>query len=445
MSWSDRMKKAFQAFKRMALPLYAWYFILAILGVVLVFISLIPMIVSLVHSGMFNSGFSGIPGFPGLPDVPSSPGVPTPPFSGTYPNPNPNPPVPPGSNLTPGPQGLMNGIAPYLSLAPTLILSFLGVIALSWLLSSAFMTGIFNLSKKAYSGPAKFKDFRFKGCFRVLGWYGLLTLIGVLLVGLGVFIAIALRDINYAIPIFAVVFALLVCAIAIFLAPWLSTSAFYMLNHRELSFSKSFRESWRFYRRHIGSFWGYFITAIGIQIILSIIDRNSPDIGLILALLITPFTTILPVIWVLTHEEEEGNYQATIAPAYEHPTPDYLRVVAPQEVSAQEGQAQENNTQENTVQDDTDQNKASGESHSSISESPSSANLQSNPLESRQESLQKLTKPSQESSKEPFPPQYTPHIIPYEDAENAQINYCPTCGKNVRPGASYCSQCGTKL
>lgn len=432
MNWSGRMKKAFQAFKRMALPLYAWYLILAILGVVLVFISLLPMIVSLVNSGMFNSGFSGLPGFPGLPGVPgggispgipSSPGVPAPPFSGAYPNPN--PPVPPGSNLIPGPQGLMKGIAPFLSLAPTLILSFLGVIALSWLLSSAFMTGIFNLSKKAYSGPAKFKDFRFKGCFRVLGWYGLLTLIGVLLISLGVFIAIALRDINYAIPVFAVVFALLIFAIAIFLAPWLATSVFYMLNHQELSFSKSFRESWRFYRRHIGSFWGYLLTAVGIQVILTIIDRNSPDIGLLLALLIAPFTTILPVIWVLTHEEEEGNYQATLAPAYEHPTSNYPSVVAPGEVSTREAQAQEVQSHEDEVRKETERSQKAVEP-----------------------SYEPSYEPSQESSEVPFPPQYTPRRTPYEDAEvaeDAQINYCPTCGKNVRPGASYCSQCGTKL
>lgn len=424
MSWSDRMKKAFQAFKRMALPLYAWYLILAILSIVLVFLSLLPMIASLVHSGMLNSqfpGFSGVPGLPGvpggsmLPGIPNSPGVPTPPFSGTYPNPN--PPVPPGSSLTPGPQGVMNGIAPFLSLAPVFILSFLGAIALSWLLSSAFMTGIFNLSKKAYSGQAKFKDFRFKGCLRVLGWYGLLTIIGILLVGLGVFSAIALRDIHYAVPVFVVVFALFICAIAIFLAPWLSTSVFYMLNHREISFSKSFRESWRFYRRHIGSFWGYFITAIGIQILLYLIDRNSPDIGLILAFLITPFTTILPVIWVLTHEEEEEAYRETMAPNHAQPTPD-----SPMEV-------------ENITPSDS--------------------------LEYRQEPLQKSAEPSsympsQESSNEPsenvqhpsprpqtFPTQNTPRITSQED--DVVINYCPTCGKSVRPGASYCSQCGTKL
>ena len=419
MSWSDRIKKAFQTFKRMALPLYAWYLILSILGVVLVLLSLLPMIISFVQAGMFSSEFSGLPGVPGLPaipGVPSSPGVPTPPFSGAYPNPN--PPTPPGSTFTPGPQAFMNGIAPFLSFAPTLILSFLAVIVLSWLLASVFMTGLFHLTKKAYTGHAKFKDFRFKGCSRVLGLYGLLTLLGVLLVGLGVIIAVALRDITYAVPVFAVIFALLLCAVAIFLAPWLSTSAFYMLNHREFSFSISFRESWNFYRRHLGSFWGYFLTAIGIQIIVSFIDRSAPDIGLIVALLVSPFTAILPIIWVLTHEEEENPQPSTTA--YEQLTPDNTMAIAPLGVSTQEPRTHEVDPREHT--EDYSQEHSKEPSYEPYQE-PSSP--KPNP------------EPSQVSS-----PLYTPHITPQEDS---QINYCPTCGKSVRPGASYCSQCGTKL
>lgn len=411
MNWSDRMKRAFLTFKRMALPLYAWYIILSISGIVLAVLSLIPMIISLAQSGMLNSEFSRLPGMPALPGVP--------PFSGPYPNPN--PPAPPGSDFIPGSEAIMDGITPFLSLAPRFLLTLIALILLGWLLTSAFMTGMFHLTRKAYMTQARFKDFRLSGFSRVLGWYGALTLFGLVLIGLGIFIASTLSGIDYAIPVFAVICILLLSAIAIFLAPWLSTSVFYMLNHRELSFGKSFRESWRFYRRHLGSFWGYLLTVIGIQVIITIIDRSTPNLGFIVALFLSPFTTILPIVWVLTHEEDENTLP--IAAPFEQQAPYYPMTTDPREAQTQDVQLHEY----------TAQNTSSAElPYQSISQTPSPHSPQPSP----QLPLQEL----QASPNEEY--QHTPQITPEEDS---LVNYCPTCGKRVRSGASYCSQCGTKL
>lgn len=42
MRWSDRMKLTFETFKRVALPLYLWFFIFAFAGVGLMIAGLIP-------------------------------------------------------------------------------------------------------------------------------------------------------------------------------------------------------------------------------------------------------------------------------------------------------------------------------------------------------------------------------------------------------------------
>jgi hypothetical protein len=413
------MKRALGTFKRMFFPLYFWYFILSILIVVLAFVSLLPTIVSLIQSGTLGPEISGLPGFPGIPgvpsgpEVPSLPGVPTPPFSGSYPNPN--PPTPPGNTFVPGGPGtFMDEVAPFLSLAPKFLLSFIGLILLSWISSSAFMTGMFHLTKKAYTTQAKVKDFHLKGFSRVLGWYGILTLLGVILIGIGGFIAFFLRNIDYAIPLFVGLYFLLLMAVGLFFAPWLSTSVFYMLNHRELSFRKSFRESWNLYLRHKWSFWSYLLTIIVLQLIIAFIDRNSPNLGLIVSIIISPFTTILPIVWVLTHEDDE-NPPMVVEPQVSYTSTPVTAPIAayPQEVAPQEPTPTESSLQH--------------------------AAPQSTPQESPQKS------PPQTPNPEPpkdYPPVYTPEIT---TEENSPINYCPTCGKNVRPGASYCSQCGTKL
>lgn len=416
MNWSDRMKRAFLTFKRMALPLYAWYLILSISGVILAVLSLIPMIISLARSGMLNSEFPGLPAMPNLPGLP---------FSGSYPNPN--PPVPPGSDLIPGSDAIMDGITPYLSLAPRFFLTFIALIILGWLLSSAFMTGMFHLTRKAYMTRARFKDFRLSGFSRVLGWYGILTLFVVILLGLGLFIAMTLSDIDYAVPVFAVSCVFILIAVAIFLAPWLSTSAFYMLNHQELSFGKAFRASWRFYKRHLGSFWAYILTVIGITIIISIIGRSYPNIEFIVSLLVSPFTTILPIVWVLTHEEDENRLEASGTP-FEQQALTPLMTSDLGEAQAQDVQLHENKTQTTASEESTSQAIAPNPSPYS----PSSYSSQPSP----QLPLQEL----QESPKDEY--RHTPQITPEEDSE---IYYCPTCGKNARSGASYCSQCGTKL
>lgn len=346
MRWSERMKLAFETFKRVALPIYGWYFIFAFAGLGIAIAGLLPFIIP-----MFNTSGSS--------------------FSGPFPNPN--PPMPPGgisSGLSPFGDILAPYLSsPYLSQAPYFFLFFIIILLLFWLGSSAFMTGMFNLTQKGLHETVRFRDFRFSGIPRVLGWYGILTLVSFLIIIAGIIGAFALRGMSYALPIFGGLYALLMVSLGLFLMPWLSTSAFYILNHRELSFTRSLSGSWDFYRRNMGSLWIYFITMIGIQILLSIINQASPSLGILAALLAGPFTAILPIVWVLSLEEEENPSSSTPV---------------------------------------------------NLSDSvPSAA-------------------PTSSVNQESQAPPAAPVLID-------TVNYCPTCGQKTRPGANYCSQCGTQL
>jgi hypothetical protein len=412
------MKRALGTFKRMALPLYAWYLILGVLGIILVVLSLIPLLVSLYQGGILGSEITGLPRIPGLPFAPEIPGNPNTSF------PNPNPPVPPGSYPNPGSQAFTDQLVPFFTLAPKFLLSFIGLFLLSLLITSAIMTGIFHLTKKAYSGHAKFKDFRLKGFLRVLGWHGILTLLTILFVGIGAIIAFSLRETSYAIPIFLGSYSLLLLAVGIFLAPWFSSSVFYMLNHRELSFFSSFSGSWSFYRRHIGSFWGYFITAIILQILVLVVDQNSPNLGWIFSVLVTPFTTILPIVWVLAHEEEEHSPDVPLLSNY--PTP----LTTVKETESEPYSPKETNLSQPNERELSQGTAQPVNPHYSASHN----------------TPQELTElQTQYSPKYDFTPQDSRYTPKADIPEDTQTYFCPTCGKDVRPGASYCSQCGTKL
>lgn len=287
MRWSERIKLTFETFKRVALPIYGWYFIFALAGLGLLIAGLMPFITPMLYTR--GSSFSS-------------------------PFPNPNPPMPPGSNYSGGSSLFGYNLAPYLAQAPYFALIFGVILLLCWLMTSAFLTGMFNLTEKGLHEKVLFRDFRFSGIPRVLGWYGILTLVSFLIIVAGIVGALALQRMSsYALPLFAGLYVLLLVALGIFLAPWLLTSTFYMLHHRELSFGRSLSESWNFYRRNLGSLWLFFITLFGIQILLSLINQASQSFGFLVALLAGPFTAILPIVWVLSLEEEQNQH-----PPYEN-------------------------------------------------------------------------------------------------------------------------------
>lgn len=73
MRWSERIKLTLETFKRVALPIYGWYFIFALFGLGLLIAGLIPIVTPMIY--MKGSSFPS-------------------------PFPNPNPPMPPGSSFS---------------------------------------------------------------------------------------------------------------------------------------------------------------------------------------------------------------------------------------------------------------------------------------------------------------------------------------------------------
>lgn len=372
MRWSDRMKQTLETFKRVALPLYLWYFIFALAGFVVAIAGLIPFLTPMIHS---KGNFSG-------------------PFI------NPNPPMPPGRSFSSGSSPFSHNLAPFLNQAPYLFLIFVIILILAWIATSAFMTGMFNLTRKGFYEKVSFRDFRFLGIPRALGWYGILTLVSVLLMGAGIIGALALRRMTYILPLLAGLYVLALIVLGIFFAPWLSTSAFYMLNHRELSFGRSLSESWNFYRRNLGSLWLLFITLIGVQILISIINQASRPLGFLVMLIAGPFTAILPIVWVLSLEEEE-NPSAPLSPS---PTE------APLSNPSIDSTSDE-------VPTSLPSERLSPDSGPSLPAQPAT------PADDQ--------KPPVSDAPEP----------PSADTSN----YCPNCGQKTRPEANYCAQCGSKL
>lgn len=290
------------------------------------------------------------------------------------------------------------------------------------------MTGMFNLTEKGLHEKVLFRDFRFSGIPRVLGWYGILTLVSFLVIVTGILGALALRSMSYALPLFVGLYVLLLVALGIFLAPWLSTSAFYMLHHRELSFGRSLSGSWHFYRRNMGSLWLYFITLIGIQILLSLINQASQSLGFLVALLAGPFTAILPIVWVLSLEKEENQH-----PPYEN-TDTQNQTWASSQTPLEPSLSESARSSSSEPTRDPSNGSASGSSNeSSIKASSSEPSAFASPSDSGST----FALPYEPASESPSP------STPASSAN--PVNYCPTCGQKTRPGANYCAQCGTKL
>lgn len=391
MRWSERIKLTLDTFKRVALPIYGWYFIFAFVGLGLLIVGLLPFVMPLVNKK-----------------------------GGSFPNPN--PPMPPGNSFSSGLSPFSDNLASYLAQAPYFFLIFVIILLLSWLVTSAFMTGMFNLTQKGLHEKVLFRDFRFSGISRVLGWYGILTLVSFLVIVAGIIGAFALRGISYALPLFAGLYVLFLIALGIFLAPWLSTSVFYMLNHRELSFKHSLSGSWDFYRRNMGSLWLFFITLIGIQILLSFTYQASQTLYILVALLAGPFTAILPIVWVLSLEEEVNQQpldsQNTTTQGQTWTSPQLLSESSLDEPTrGSSGEPSEDPSNESICD--------SASPSSTLSSSTSASSFSS-------------TFPA--SSANPTSPEPSSAEVPPDS-----VNYCPTCGQKTRYGAHYCAQCGTKL
>ncbi|SHN49471.1 zinc-ribbon domain-containing protein [Desulfitobacterium chlororespirans DSM 11544] len=400
MTWTDRMKKTIETFKRMALPLFGFFILLALVEFIITVISLSATFLPFFDMNGFNPSFSPAPYM------------------------NPNIPVPPGYEYDPS-LGYSFGweeLAPFMSMLPGLLGGIAILMVLSILIGSVFFTGIFHLTKKAYTEKAQFRDIKLKGLPRVLGWYAIVTLISSIVIGVGILLAMRFES-PYSLAMFGLIYILVLMAVGLFVAPWVSSAPYYMLNHDSFAFGQAFKESWHFYRRHMGPLWGAFFTLLAIQLLVNAIYRSSPDIGLILSLLTTPFLTVLPIVWVLTLEEEPplpiGNIYAPSSEQERHDT----KADTPAEPSSPADSSHV-------------PRKAASESVSRDPYGSSSAT----PLYTLPESPYST----------PEPPYHSPSAPSYGgtssgEQETEPVNFCPTCGKKVREGASYCSQCGTKL
>ncbi|ODA42148.1 zinc ribbon domain-containing protein [Desulfosporosinus sp. BG] len=386
LTWSERIKLAWTTFKREALPLYGWSFIFLGIGVVLIVATVMSVIAQLRQFGWafphgngssFSSGMP-VPGIPPTPDLS--------PFVGPFGSSNLGP-----FNFFGGP---LSSLPNLLSAAGSVAGIFLLILIVGWLFGSAFYTGLFNLTAKAYrEEKVTFKDFKFKGFFRILGWQGFLLLIKLLLLIIGLFGAYTLSHSHYTLVAFLIVYGLFITAIGLYALPWLITSTIYLLAHSNEGFWDALRGSWRFFQRHLGILWGYIGTVILIEIALQIIGRISHALTGIASLVVSPFIAVLAIVWVMSIEEEPQLYSTAYSA-----------------MPYQEAQV----TQE------------------TINTPPSSESLAiDSPSPETEEPKIDLHK----SEPEPSPPTPSPEDSP---------RYCPSCGR-ANTGTAYCPQCGTKL
>ena len=403
MTWTDRMKKTIETFKRMALPLFGFFILLALVEFIITVISLSATFLPFFDMNGWNPSFSPAPYM------------------------NPNIPVPPGYEYGPSLDYAFGWeeLAPFMSMLPGLLGGIAILMILSILIGSVFFTGIFHLTKKAYTEKAQFRDIKLKGLPRVLGWYAIVTLISSVAIGVGIFLAMRFES-PYSLAMFGLIYILVLMAVGLFVAPWITAAPYYMLNHNSFAFGQAFKESWHFYRRHMGPLWGAFFTLLGIQLLVNAIYRGSPDIGFILTLLTTPFLTVLPIVWVLTLEEEDQPpLIATIyspSPGQASHDPGMGAPAEPSSPSPTDSPHTPWNTSSESVAKD---------SYGSASTTP-------------------LYTPPENPYSAPESPYHSPSVPSYEGTssegpDRESVNFCPTCGKKVREGASYCSQCGTKL
>lgn len=393
MTWSERMKSAWITFKRGALPLYAWTFIFIGALVVLIVAMLIGVVDQLrwtiphIYEGSFSSGMP-IPGVPPAPDLAPF----TPPFIA--------PDEDPFAYF-----GGFDNFSKILAAVGSVIGTLALMILVGWLIGSAFYTGLFNLTSKAYREKVTFKDFRFKGFFRFLGWQGLIILIQLLLLIVGLIGAFSLRQSQGPLVAFLIVYGLFIGLSSLFVAPWLASSSIYLLSHTHEGFRIALSGSWRFFRRHMGSLWGLIGTIFLIEIAVQVLTKISSGLAGLATLVISPFIAVLSIVWVLSLEDDE------------HKKVDDFSVYSTTHSTKSDTETQ---TLTVTVTDPT--------SHDINVPTPEHTAEVSTP-----ESLETKLSLKKPETTEPLPdlPKETPL-------------YCPSCGR-ANTGTAYCPKCGTKL
>lgn len=414
MTWSERIKLAWTTFKREALPLYAWTLIFIGVGVVLV-VAMVMGVLNQMH-WTFPQAYGGFssPGMP-VPGVPPTPGIT--PFTGPFGSPN------------QGPFGSFNGslsdLSTLLSAVGTITGTLLLIIIVSWLIGSAFYTGVFNLTAKSYHEKVIFKDFRFAGYFRFLGWQGLLLLIQLILLIIGLIGAFTLKQSQGALVAFLIVYGLMIAGITIYALPWFSTSAIYLLAHPKDSFRDALSGSWRFFRKHMGALWGYIGTIVLIEIAVQVLNRISSGIAGLVTLIVSPFITVLAIVWILSLEEEEEDdhpeYVAPLATPPYYPTPTYPDTQP---------------TTENPYISNTDP----------LTPALTPSSDQPISLEQPEPLRQPIAEGSTFEPERPKIDLQKPELrsTPDHPLPENKLNFCPSCGK-TNTGTAYCPQCGTKL
>ncbi|AFM39601.1 hypothetical protein Desaci_0535 [Desulfosporosinus acidiphilus SJ4] len=394
MDWTERIKLAWKIFKREALPLYAWTLIYIGIGVV--------VMIALVIGAVAQLGWA----FPHLSQS----------FGGYSPD-MPIPGVPPAYGDSPF--GPFNGSFGRLSILLSLLKNVAGtlflMIVIAWLLGTAFYTGLYNLTAKAYQEPVTFKDFSYSGFFRLLGWQGMLLLIKIFIVLVGVIGAIILRNSYGGLIVFLLVYALFLIIVVVYALPWLAVSGIYLLAHRQNNFSKALSDSWKFFRNHMGILWGYIGTVALIEIGVQILNRIVSGLGGLLSLIVSPFIAVLAIVWVLSLEDKGiAGTSPTLTPTDTYvPPSDYTQ------------------TEEPTSATPADTNVSDGIPLPSTTPFPTPDNTIS---------LQKTESPAQPVSEAPS--EEVPEHQPSDT--NERPNFCPSCGK-ANTGTAYCPQCGTKL
>ena len=403
MTWSERMKSTWITFKREAIPLYAWTFIFIGAVVVLIVAMVIGVLQQLrwtipnIYNGSFSSGMP-IPGVPPTPDFA--------PFTAPF------------GSLDADPFAYFGGIdnlPRILSAVGSVVGTLALIMIVGCLIGTAFYAGLFNLTAKAYREKVTFKDFRFKGFFRFLGWQGFIFLIHLLVLIVGMIGVLALRHFQGALIAFSIVYGLFLVIGSLYVIPWLASSSIYLLTHGHEGFRVALSGSWRFFQRHMGSLWGYIGTVILIQIAVQVLTRISSGLAGLATLVVSPFIAVLAIVWVLSLEDEELNQPENfrVPPSYGYPNADVKTSL---------------DTQAPIIT-------PPGSSSMDVNAPPAVHEADVSSLEIRDAQQSNETKISLNKSQ---PTETLPNIL----TETPQ--YCPSCGK-ANAGTRYCPQCGTKL
>jgi len=158
MTWSERLKLTINTFKSIALPLYLWYLLFLILFSSLVYIFyLLPLGKDFIQYFNYLDQYQFSAFTQASEAIPSS-----------------------SSNI------LESDL--FLEYLPAFIFSFTLLLIFGLLETSLIFTGTFHLTNKGLKGKAFFRDFRFTGVSRMIGWHSFLLFLFLLTISIGIFL-----------------------------------------------------------------------------------------------------------------------------------------------------------------------------------------------------------------------------------------------------------------